>query len=70
MSPQLLVEPKYYIVPILHLLIGLVNKVWLSLCFFLDEFVELLLPKEAELKERYQLYEQAIDEIKEEMDIL
>lgn len=69
MPPQLLVEPKFYIVPILHLLIGLVNKVWTSLCFFLDEFVELVSAKESELKEKYQLYEQSMKEIKEEIDI-
>ena len=69
MNPQLLIEPKYYVVPILHLLIGLVNKVWTSLLFFLDEFIELVSPAEAEMKEKCQLYDEAMKEIKEEIDI-
>ena len=32
--PQLNMEPSMYIIPILHLLIGLFNKVWSSLTYF------------------------------------
>ena len=34
MHPLLEVEPDFYIVPILHLLIGLVNKEWRSMLHF------------------------------------
>ena len=69
MNPQILVEPAMYIVPILHLLIGIVNKIWLSMCYFLDKFVELVTSTEADLKEKCQLYEQVINDIKDEIDI-
>ena len=70
MSPQLRIEPSMYIVPILHLLIGLVNKVWESLCHFLDEFVELISLEEAELKEQCEEYELHIQSISDEIEIL
>ena len=40
MKPLLDIDPKYYIDPLLHLLIGIVNKLWSSLLHFLDKFVE------------------------------
>jgi hypothetical protein len=47
MSPQLNIEPSDYIIPILHLLIGLVNKARISLIHFFDEFVDNISIKEA-----------------------
>ena len=46
-----MVEPHDYIVPLLHLLIGLVNKVWTSLLQFLYEFVENVSEAEVVLKD-------------------
>ena len=40
MSPLIKIDPSRYIIPILHLLIGLVNKGWVSMCQFIDKFVE------------------------------
>ena len=40
MKPLFNIEPEFYIVPLLHLLIGIVNKLWSSFILFLDEFVE------------------------------
>ena len=42
MKPLLDVDPQSYVVPLLHLSIGIVNKLWSSLLLFLDEFVEKL----------------------------
>lgn len=67
--PQILVEPAMYIAPILHILIDLVNKVWSLLCFFLDKFVQAVIIEEAEVKEKYELYEQVMKDIKEDIDI-
>ena len=69
MSPQLQVEPAMYIVPLLHLLIGLVNKLWSSMCHFLDEFVETIGQKEAGLKEKCEEYGLLIECINEEIEI-
>ena len=52
MHPLLEVEPDFYIVPILHLLIGLVNKEWRTMLHFFDEFVKQVSDIELQLKER------------------
>ena len=70
MPPQLNIEPCDYIVPILHLMIGLVNKAWISLIHFFDEFVENISDYEATLKDEMLLLNIEIEEIKEESDIL
>ena len=69
MPPQLNIEPCDYIVPILHLMIGLVNKAWISLIHFFDEFVENISDYEATLKDEMLLLNIEIEEIKEESDI-
>ena len=51
MYPLLNIEPTDYIVPLLHLLIGIVNKAWISFSFFLDEFVENIGETESNLKD-------------------
>ena len=52
MPPIFDIEPQDYIIPILHLLIGIVNKGWTSFVHFLDEFVENVSKVEAELKDK------------------
>ena len=52
MRPLLEVEPQFYIVPILHLLIGLVNKEWNTMLNFFDEFVENVSVQEADTIEQ------------------
>ena len=54
MTPQLNVEPSAYIVPLLHLLIGMVNKAWVCLVFFFDKFVENITKLETEIKDQIQ----------------
>ena len=51
MHPFLNFKPSDYIIPLLHLLIGIVNKSWSLLLFFLNEFVEEISDLEAELKD-------------------
>ena len=43
MKPQILIEPQYYIIPLLHLMIGIANNSWWSMYYFFDEFVGFLL---------------------------
>ena len=69
MLPQLDVEPSMYIVPILHLLIGLINKVWTSLGHFLDDFVETITREEATIKEECQKLKEELEIIKEEIEV-
>ena len=40
MKPIIYAEAQDYIDPLLHLFNGLVNKVWTSLLFYLDQLVE------------------------------
>ena len=70
MTPQLNIEPKNYIVPLLHLLIGLVNKAWTSVIHFFDEFIENISDKEAILKEKIENCEIFLTHIENEIDIL
>ena len=70
MTPQLDIEPQNYIVPLLHLMIGLVNKAWASLILFFDEFVEVISDKEAELKDHIRDCEKIIKEFENELEIL
>ena len=69
MLPLLEFEPSDYITPLLHLLIGIVNKGWDSLCHFLDEFVEHVSQIEASLKDSICEIEKAKIELDNEIDI-
>ena len=69
MPPIFDIEPRDYIVPILHLLIGIVNKGWTSLGHFLDEFVENVSKEEAELKDRKHEIENELSYLDDEVDI-
>ena len=70
MYPLFNVEPEYYIVPLLHLLIGVVNKLWTSLLFFLDEFVERITLRESDLKMKVEQCKADLRELDDEFDIL
>ena len=70
MRPLLDVEPHYYIVPILHLLIGIVNKEWITMLNFFDEFVENVSDEEADLKDKKLIIETKLQELGEELEIL
>ena len=70
MAPLLEIEPSYYIVPILHLLIGIVNKEWTSMVHFFDEFVENVSDIEATLKDTKLEFEIIIDELKDDIEVL
>ena len=70
MAPLLEVEPFYYIVPILHLLIGIVNKEWTSMVHFFDEFVENVSDLEATLKDKKLEHDIFLHNIKEDIDVL
>ena len=70
MRPLLNIEPKFYIVPILHLFIGVVNKLWTSLLLFMDEFVERISEHESILKTNINEYKCKLREIDEIIDIL
>ena len=69
MSPLLDFEPFDYITPLLHLLIGIVNKGWTSMGHFLDEFVENVSDYEAEIKDTILILEEELKELAEEIDI-
>ena len=70
MKPLLHIDPQFYIVPILHLLIGLVNKEWCTLIQFLDEFVENVSDEEAILKDRHKELELILSEFCDEFEVL
>ena len=70
MLPLIDVEPIDYIVPILHLLIGIVNKGWTSMGHFLDEFVENVSDAKFELKDELLLLEAEIQDFNDETEIL
>ena len=55
MNPLFDMEPCYYIVPLLHLQIGIVNKLWSSLLHYLDEFVEQVSEIEAQINKINQI---------------
>ena len=63
------IEPTDYIVPLLHLLIGIVNKAWISFLFFLDEFVENVGEIESNLKDRLHEIQKSLKYINEEMEL-
>ena len=69
MPPLFDINPQDYIVPILHLLIGIVNKGWTSLWHFLDEFVEDVSKTEADLKDRKHEIENELSYLDEKIDI-
>ena len=69
MNPLLNIEPTDYIVPLLHLLIGIVNKAWISFLFFLDEFVENVGEIESNLKDRLHEIQKSLKYINEEMEL-
>ena len=70
MLPLFEVDPHFYMVPILHLLIGLVNKEWITMLRFFDEFVENVSEKEADLKVKRDELKMKIDEIDTDLEIL
>lgn len=69
MEPLLQFEPFDYISPILHLMIGIVNKIWISLIDFLDEFVEHVSLEESEMKGKLEFCQLMIEEITDEIKI-
>ena len=69
MPPTFDIEPRDYIVPILHLLIGIVNKGWTSFGHFLDKFVENVSNVEAELKDKEHEIENELSYLDDEVDI-
>lgn len=69
MIPQLMVKLSMYIIPILHLMIGLLNKVWASFCLFLDEFVETIGAIEAELRESVKYHEELLKDLIDKSDV-
>ena len=70
MKPLFDIEPCFYIVPLLHLLIGVVNKLWSSLLLFLEEFVEKITIRESDLKESIKDSDRRINAVDEEMEVL
>ena len=52
MPPLFDCHPQDYIVPVLHLMIGITNKGWTSLLHFLDEFVENVSIEECEMRDK------------------
>ena len=69
MPPQLNVQPSMYIVPLLHLMIGLVNKVWYSMLYFNDEFVETIGSVEASIKDQIEVLNEELQYIDEHIEI-
>ena len=69
MPPLLNIELSMYIVPLLHLMIGLVNKVWSSLCLFLDEYIENIRKVEATCKQEVIQCTAILEKIAEEIEI-
>ena len=69
MPPLLDIDPKYYVTPILHLLIGLVNKAWQSMIHFFDEFVENVSNEEAKIKDEKVDIENKLAYLDDEIDI-
>ena len=70
MHPLINIDPQQYIIPILHLLIGIVNKAWRSLNSFFDEFIDNVSADELKLKEDIRSYESSIHSIEEEIELL
>ena len=70
MRPLIEIDPQRYIVPLLHLSIGIVNKLWSSFLMFLDEFVEKLSLDESVLKMKIDSCQKDIHELEESMEIL
>ena len=69
MKPLLEIEPRDYIVPLLHLMIGIVNKAWDSFIYFLDEFVENVGEREASLKDRLCDIENEMNNIVDSIEV-
>ena len=69
MPPILHFEPADYIVPLLHLLIGIFNKAWISMLFFLKEFVENVSDYEANMKDKLHDIEKDIYNINDKIDL-
>ena len=65
MPPQLKIEPSMYITPLLHLMIGLEDKVWFSLSLFIDKFIESIGKEEAKLEDECEKYCNKIEDIDE-----
>ena len=70
MKPQLNIEPRNYIMPLLHLLISVVNKAWSCLVYFFDKFVENISSSEAAIKDNITEYETELVNIENELEIL
>ena len=61
---------RNFIVPLLHLLIGLVNKVWTSLCDVLDELVDTLSDIERKLRDENVTKQSVTNELTERIEII
>ena len=70
MHPLIEIDPNRYIVPLLHLEIGIVNKLWSSMLHFFDEFVENITELESTLRNEIQECKDQINTHSEEMEVL
>ena len=64
---NLKLTPQYYIIPLLHLLIGIVNKGWSSMCVFFNKFVETISDTKASLKDKILLLETELQHLNGEI---
>ena len=70
MPPLLHLDPSRYIIPILHLLIGLVNKEWQIMLSFFDDFVENVSEEEIGLKIKRDSIQEELSLLEEDLDVL
>ena len=63
------IEPFYYVIPLLHLMIGLVNKVWDHFCEWIDKEIENLDEEEIDVRNILHvleiLVEDSVERLKE-----
>ena len=67
MKPQILIEPQYYIIPLLHLMIGIANNSWWSMYYFFDKFVGNISDKEEALEYLVRNIENGIETLNEDI---
>ena len=69
MSPLWKVCVKYYVIPTLHIQIGMVNQAWKGLCLWIDKNVELVSSEEQQLRIHFYSLEDKIEELKKKYDV-